>query len=150
MILAGIELGAVVRNADGGASLSRDGGATWTKVGEGLDRHYAVACAADSDRPETWYISVSPGPGRAHAGGDAAAYIYRIREGGPWVKLTGGLPQPLDWMPYGLATVRGRTGLVIAALKNGEVWASEDSGDARVAASGRAGPWMGYGSWTAR
>ena len=165
VILAGIELGAVVRSPDGGsswsrhlegtlrdchslifhhrdgawayeaggtgggASLSRDGGASWSKVGEGLDRHYGVACAADPDRPDLWYISVSPGPGQAHAGGDAAAHIYRMREGEPWVKLSGGLPQPLDWMPYGLATVPSRTGLVIAALKNGEVWASEEFGE---------------------
>jgi photosystem II stability/assembly factor-like uncharacterized protein len=165
VLLAGIELGAVVRSTDGGetwsrhlkgslrdchsmkfhasdgawayeaggtgggASISRDGGATWSKVKDGLDRHYAVACAADPKAPDIWYISVSTGPGKAHSLGNAEAYIYRTRGGKPWVRLEGGLPQPLDSMPYGLATVPGRPGLVIAALKNGQVWSSEDYGD---------------------
>ena len=113
----------------GGASVSRDGGATWTKVKEGLDRHYAVACAADPEEPDLWYISVSPSPGKAHSLGNAEAHIFRTRGEEPWVKLEDGLPQPLDSMPYGLATIPGRSGLVIAVLKNGQVWASEDQGD---------------------
>jgi photosystem II stability/assembly factor-like uncharacterized protein len=113
----------------GGASVSKDGGATWQKVKEGLDRPYGVACAADPDEPDVWYVSVSPGPGKAHSIGNAQAYIFRTRQQEPWERLTGGLPRPLDSMPYGLATVSGRSGLVIAALKNGQVWASEDQGD---------------------
>lgn len=113
----------------GGASVSRDGGATWAKVKEGLDRHYAVACAADPDEPDLWYISVSLGPGKAHSLGNAEAHIFRKHRGEPWVKLENGLPQPLHSMPYGLATIPGRSGLVIGALKNGQVWASEDRGD---------------------
>jgi len=113
----------------GGASVTRDGGATWSKVKEGLDRHYGVACAADPDQPDLWYVSVSPGPGKAHSIGNAQAHIYRTQQGGPWERMTGGLPQPLDSMPYGLATVTGRPGLVVGALKNGQVWASEDQGE---------------------
>ena len=113
----------------GGASVSKDGGATWNKVKEGLDRNYAVACAADPDDPNLWYISVSPGPGKAHSIGNAQAHIFRSQQEGPWERMTGGLPQPLDSMPYGLATVPGRSGLVIGALKNGQVWASEDQGE---------------------
>ena len=113
----------------GGASVSKDGGATWSKVKEGLDQHYGVACAADPDRPELWYVSVSPGPGKAHSIANAQAHIYRSEQGNSWERLTGGLPQPLDSMPYGLATAPSRPGLVIAALKNGQIWASEDEGD---------------------
>ena len=165
VILAGIELGAVVRSADGGetwsrhlkgtlrdchsmhfhhsdgdwayeaggtgggASFSKDGGATWSKAKEGLDRKYAVACAADPVEPDLWYISASTGPGKAHTIGRANAHIYRKRGAEPWVKLNGGLPQPFDSMPYGLATVPGRPGLAIAALKNGQVWATLDHGE---------------------
>ena len=165
VLMAGIELGAVVRSTDagktwsrhikgslrdchtlkfhscngswvyeaggtgGGASVSQDGGATWSQVKEGLDRHYGVACAADPDRPDLWYVSVSPGPGKAHSIANAKAYIYRTEQGNPWDRMAEGLPQPLDSMPYGLATVSGRPGLVIAALKNGQVWAFEDEGD---------------------
>ena len=49
----------------GGASVSNDGGTTWSKVKEGLDRHYGVACAADPDQPDLWFVSVSPGPRKA-------------------------------------------------------------------------------------
>lgn len=113
----------------GGASVSEDGGATWSKVKDGLDRHYGVACAADPDQPDLWYVSVSPGPGKAHSIGNAQAHIYRTQQGNLWERMKGGLPQPLDSMPYGLATVPGRPGLVIAALKNGYVWGSEDQGE---------------------
>lgn len=113
----------------GGASVSSDGGVTWTKFKEGLDRHYGVACAADPEQPDLWYVSVSPGPGKAHSIGNAEAYIFRTRNGEPWERLMGGLPQPLDSMPYGLATPSGIPGLIFSALKNGEVWASDDYGD---------------------
>jgi photosystem II stability/assembly factor-like uncharacterized protein len=113
----------------GGASVSMDGGVTWQKVKDGLDRHYGVACAADPDEPDVWYVSVSPGPGKAHSIGNAQGYIFRTRKQGSWERMTGGLPQPFDSMPYGLATVPGRPGLIIGALKNGQVWASEDQGD---------------------
>ncbi len=113
----------------GGASVSKDGGASWSKVKDGLDRHYGVACAADPDQPDLWYVSVSPGPGKAHSIGNARAHIYRSEQGNSWERLGGGLPQPLDSMPYGLATVPGRPGLVIATLKNGQVWGSEDHGE---------------------
>jgi photosystem II stability/assembly factor-like uncharacterized protein len=114
----------------GGASVSKDGGVSWSKVKDGLDRHYGVACAADPNDPDLWYVSASPGPGKAHSIGNAQAYIFRTRDGEPWIRLEGGLPQPLDSMPYGLATVPGRPGFVIGALKNGQVWASDNHGDA--------------------
>lgn len=113
----------------GGASVSMDGGVTWAKVKQGLNRHYGVACAADPEEPDVWYVSVSPGPRKAHSLANAEAYIFRSRSGEPWIKLEGGLPQPLDSMPYGLATIPDRPGLVIGALKNGQVWASDDHGD---------------------
>ncbi len=91
---------------------------------------FGVACAADPDQPDLWYVSVSPGPGKAHSIGNAQAHTYRTQQGGPWERKTGGLPQPLDSMSYGLATVPGRPGLVITALKNGRVWGSEDQGEA--------------------
>ena len=124
----------------GGASVSTDGGVTWTKVKDGLDRHYGVACAADPDDPNVWYVSVSPGPGKAHSIGNAQGYLFRTRTQGPWERMTGGLPQPLDSMPYGLATVPGRPGLVIGALKNGRVWASEDQGESWEQLSVELGP----------
>jgi hypothetical protein len=112
-----------------GASFSRDGGRIWTQPGAGLDRHYGWACAADPARPDIWYVSESPGPMKAHSDRDAQAYIFRSMDGGAWEKLGGGLPQPLDYMPYTLLTDPRAPGHLYAGLSSGDVWHSADCGD---------------------
>lgn len=162
-ILAGIELGAVVRSNDagrtwsnhlkrslrdchnlmfhqhdgnwvyeaggsgGGVSFSRDAGLSWSKNRKGLDRPYGWAIAADTVRPDLIYASLSPGPGKAHSNYNAQAYIFRSTAGGAWQKLSGGLPQPLNHMPYTLLT--DSPGHIYAGLSNGDVWYSSDYGD---------------------
>lgn len=112
-----------------GAAISKDGGCTWYQTKAGLDRHYGWACAADPAHPEIWYVSASPGPFNAHGNGDAQAFIFRSAGGAPWQKLGGGLPQPLDHMPYGLLTDPDAPGHLYAGLSNGDVWFSPDYGD---------------------
>ncbi|MDQ3814173.1 MAG: hypothetical protein M3347_09520, partial [Armatimonadota bacterium] len=63
----------------GGAAWSRDGGWTWRPADAGRDRHYTWGLAVDPHDPDCWYVSASPGPGEAHRGEDAQAYIYRWR-----------------------------------------------------------------------
>lgn len=120
-----------------GASFSRDGGRTWKQPREGLDRHYGWSCAADSGRPEVWYVSASPTftwsrpfEPPAHVDGQANAYIFRSAGGAAWEKLGGGLPQPLDFMAYGLLTDPTAPGHLYAGLSNGAVWHSANYGDA--------------------
>jgi photosystem II stability/assembly factor-like uncharacterized protein len=159
LVVAGIELGAVVRSTDGGrtwedhrpgamrdchclaahasapnwfyqgagnggGALSRDGGAHWQRL-PGLDRAYGWAAAADVVDPALHYLSASPGI-QAHSA-HAAAAIFRSR-GDRWERLAGGLPSPLDAMPYALLTGPG-AGQVTAGLANGELWQSDDAGD---------------------
>jgi photosystem II stability/assembly factor-like uncharacterized protein len=112
-----------------GASFSRDGGNSWSQVRKGLDRHYGWAAAADPARPDICYVSLSPGPMKAHSAGNAQAYIFRSIGGGAWEKLTGGLPQPLDYMPYALLTDRDAPRQLYAGLSNGDVWHTMDYGD---------------------
>jgi hypothetical protein len=115
--------------ADWGASaVSRDAGLTWSRGGSGLDRSYGWAVAADPEQPNLWYISASPGPFKAHSENDAQAIIFR-NEGAHWRQLAGGLPQPLDHMPYALLTERGAPGQIYAGLSNGAIWRSADYGD---------------------
>lgn len=109
-----------------GAALSRDAGRTWTQQKSGLDRHYGWACAADPAEPNVWYVSASPGAMKAHSENNAQAAIFRWTDGG-WQRLAGGLPQPLDYMPYALLT--DAPGEVYAGLSNGEVWHSADYGE---------------------
>jgi hypothetical protein len=119
-----------------GVAFSRDGGNTWKQPRPGLDRRYGWACAADPARPEVWYASASPmlvdgkpGPPAAHVDGKANAYIFRSIGGAPWQKLTGGLPEPINYMAYALLTDPAAPGHVYAGMSNGEVWHSTNHGD---------------------
>ena len=118
-----------------GAAVSRDGGKTWKQPRDGLDRHYGWACAVDPSQPEVWYLSASPGfsfakfAPLAHVDGQANAYIFRSAGGAPWQRLSGGLPQPLDYMAYALLTDPAAPGHLYTGLSNGDVWHSEDHGD---------------------
>jgi len=112
-----------------GVAFSRDAGETWLQPKAGLDRHYGWACTADPARPEVWYASLSPNPFKAHSEKDAQAYIVRSVSGAAWEKLGGGLPQPLNYMPYSLLTDPASPGHVYAGLSNGDVWHSADLGE---------------------
>jgi len=160
LLLVGIELGGLMRSADGGetwedhrpgaqrdvhalawhprtagrayeaggggAAWSHDGGETWQPADEGRDRNYTWALAIDPSDPDCWYISASPGPRQAHFDGNAQAFIYRWRGSGPWEALDGGLPQPLDSMPYALAHAGDA---LYAGLSDGRIYDSRDAGD---------------------
>jgi photosystem II stability/assembly factor-like uncharacterized protein len=123
----GVALGRGERG--GGAAISHDAGETWRQPKEGLDRNYGWAVAADPARPEVWYLSVSTGPGSAHGDGDAQAVIFRSMDGGPWQRLSGGLPEPMNYMAYALLTDPDAPGHLYAGFSNGEVWHSAAHGD---------------------
>ena len=108
----------------GGGAFSKDGGEHWERL-PGLDRKYGWAAAADVAVPELQYVSVSPGV-QAHSD-HADAAIFRSR-GEHWGRLAGGLPSPLDAMPYALLTGPG-PGQITAGLSNGDLWQSHDAGD---------------------
>jgi photosystem II stability/assembly factor-like uncharacterized protein len=160
VVLAGIELGGLMRTTDGGetwadhrpgaqrdvhelawhpsepgrayeaggggAAWSHDGGDTWEPADEGRDRHYTWALAVEPDDADTWFLSASTGPFAAHGNRPAEALVYRRRGDGPWEELDLGLGRPLDTMPYGLDA---RDGVVVVALRDGRLLASEDGGD---------------------
>lgn len=119
----------VYEGGGGGAAFSRDGGRTWSKPRRGLDRFYGWAIGADPARPEVWYASLSPGPGKAHGKKNAEAYIFRSSGGAVWEKLDGGLPQPLDHMPYALISDPDAPGHLYAGLSSGDIWHTSDYGD---------------------
>jgi hypothetical protein len=171
VIMAGIELGGVLRSKDsgrnwskhrrgadrdchslrfhftdgnwvyqgggGGPAFSQDGGLTWRKPKAGLGSKYGWMVAADPERPEVWYLSASNLPKLlrgeftppAHHDGQANAHIYRSVGGAPWEQLSGGLPEPLDYMAYGLITDPFTPGLLHAGMSNGDVWHTVDYGD---------------------
>jgi hypothetical protein len=120
-----------------GVAYSQNGGVEWRKPKEGIGPKYGWAVAADPERPEVWYLSAAEQgkllkgeftpPG--HKDGQANAHLYRKIGDAPWEQLSGGLPEPLDYMAYGLAVLPEQPGHVYAGLGNGQVWFSEDYGD---------------------
>jgi hypothetical protein len=111
-----------------GVAVSHDAGTTWKQHKAGLDRHYGWACAADPAQPNVWYVSGSLGAMKAHSANNAQAAIFRWTDKG-WQRLAGGLPQPIDYMPYALLTDPEAPGHVYAGLSSGEVWQSLDYGE---------------------
>jgi photosystem II stability/assembly factor-like uncharacterized protein len=111
--------------AGGGAAWSSDAGETWRGADEGRDRHYTWALAVDPDEPDRWFVSASPGPMQAHGSRSAEAHLYRWEGEGPWERLTEGLPDPLDSMPYALAFAGDS---LVAGLADGRVFLSDNRG----------------------
>jgi hypothetical protein len=112
-----------------GVAVSRDAGERWRQPKDGLDRHYGWAVAADPARPDVWYASLSSSAFKAHSTRNAQAIIVRARGDAPWRALAGGLPQPLNHMPYALLTDPATPGELYAGLSNGEVWHGTVHGD---------------------
>jgi hypothetical protein len=79
--------------------------------------------------PEVWYASLSTSAFRAHSQGSAQAGLYRWAGVGDWKQLSGGLPQPLNDMPYALLTDPAATGHLYAGLSSGQVWQSTNYGE---------------------
>jgi hypothetical protein len=111
----------------GGASVSRDAGRSWQKQKQGLAKNYGVACAADPIRPEVWYVSVAPNPGKAY-GVNPEAYLYRNMGDEGWQPI-GWESHPMQQMPIALVTDPANGGHLYAGLTNGDVWFSADYGD---------------------
>jgi photosystem II stability/assembly factor-like uncharacterized protein len=162
-LAVGIELGGVMRSADGGATwidhnpqahsdahqllthplaphrvyevagqgiaISPDRGQSWRRLGDGLDRHYAWAVAADSADPDLWYASVSRGPYAAHGRGDGQAVLVRSRGNGFSAVDHWGDDASLRRMPYALAALPGQAGGLVAGLRGGSLMVTGDAGD---------------------
>lgn len=105
-----------------GPAVSRDGGMTWRKVVDGLDRRYCWAVAADPTQPERWYVAAAAGPRQAHGHGHAGAAVLRAGPDG-WEVVADELPA----MPYLLAAPG--PGALVAVLANGELRVSSDAGE---------------------
>lgn len=111
----------------GGASVSRDGGLSWEKRSRGLAASYGIACAADSGKPEVWYLCVGKSPFNAF-GENPEVYLYRSSGGAGWEPI-GWTDHPLHETPTVLVTPPAQTGTVYAGLKNGDVWHTIDYGE---------------------
>jgi photosystem II stability/assembly factor-like uncharacterized protein len=116
----------VYQAGGGGPAVSQDGGRTWRKPKDGLDRSYGWNVAFDAARPEIWYAVTAP-TSKAHSR-DAQAHVFRAAGGAPWQKLDGGLPAPFRRLPA-LAADPAATGHLYLSTMDGEVYHSADFGD---------------------
>jgi photosystem II stability/assembly factor-like uncharacterized protein len=118
----------VYEAAGDGVARSEDAGASWTRVERGLDRGYAWSTAVDQAEPDLWYVAVSRGPFAAHGRGDGQARLMRATNGA-WEPVAGWGEEPeLRRMPYALATLPERPGMVVAGLRGGVLLVSDDAG----------------------
>ena len=118
----------VYEAAGDGVARSEDSGASWSHLEAGLHRHYAWATAVDPEDPDLWYVSVSTGPFAAHGRGDGQARVMR-RHDAHWEPVGGWGDTPeLRRMPYALATLPDRPGVVVAGLRGGTLLVGEDAG----------------------
>jgi photosystem II stability/assembly factor-like uncharacterized protein len=115
-----------------GFSLSGDAAESWQHPDDGLEHHYLWGAAVDPDDPDSIVVSAARSPQQAHAGSeahpgrDAQAFVYRSAGGGPWTRVSDGLPEPDGTNSWVLAAPA--PGTVYAASNRG-LYRSEDGGD---------------------
>ncbi len=112
-----------------GIALSEDRGESWSRPGDGLDRHYAWATAVDPVNPNLWYVSISRSPFAAHGDGDGQSRLVRSTGNG-WSRIdTWGESPELRRMPYALASLAGDPGHLLVGLRGGALLRTGDTGE---------------------
>ena len=112
-----------------GIARSDDRGASWSKLEQGLDRHYAWAQAIDATDPDLWFVSVSRSPFAAHGGGDGESRLLRTRGNGWTAVDTWGEDPTLRRMPYALCALPDRPGRLLVGLRGGTLLLTGDAGE---------------------
>lgn len=101
-----------------GYAESRDAGASWQRIGEGLRHHYLWGAAVDPADPETVIVSAASSPNNAHNPTAAESFVYR-RSGDGWHESDDGLPAGRGMLAAVLATNAAEPGVFYAAANTG-------------------------------
>jgi len=114
-----------------GVYRSRDAGASWTEITEGLPSDFGFpAVAHPHDRDAFYVVPVDPGHGRTVHDGQLA--VWRTLDAGErWERLTNGLPGPhahLGVLREGLTTDSLDPVGIYFGTSTGQVFASTDEG----------------------
>jgi len=110
-----------------GYSESPDGGDTWVRPDDGLERHYLFGLAVDPGDPDTVVVSAADSPFTAHDLRIADSTVYRRSGQGRWREVREGLPEPKGTLRALLATNAEQRGVFYSASNRG-VFCSEDGG----------------------
>jgi photosystem II stability/assembly factor-like uncharacterized protein len=110
-----------------GYSESRDGGDTWERPDEGIERHYLYGLAVDPGDPDTVVVSAAHSPMHAHSPEAADSTLYRRSGGGPWLEAREGLPETSGTVRALLAANAAEPGAFYAVTNRG-LFRSGDGG----------------------
>jgi hypothetical protein len=110
-----------------GYSESRDGGDTWARPDDGIERHYLYGLAVDPGDPDTVVVSAADSPQAAHHPQLADSTIYRRSGRSSWREVREGLPEPRGTVRALLAANAGEPSVFYAASNRG-LFRSADGG----------------------
>ena len=114
--------------AGDGYAESRDGGATWESLDDGLSHRYVWGLAVDPGDPNTRLVSAAHGARRAHRPSTAASVVYRRYGNGKWKRLDEtALPVGDGVLRYVLAA--GESEGEFVAASNRGIYRTETAGD---------------------
>lgn len=121
------EEGRVYSAAGDGYFESEDGGERWSNPMDGLQHRYLVGVGVDPADAGSVIVSAASGPYAAYNPGHAEAYLYRRTDGGPFKRVTEGMPAGRGTVASRLATHPEEAGVFYAANNHG-LFRSEDAG----------------------
>jgi photosystem II stability/assembly factor-like uncharacterized protein len=121
----------ILATSGNGFYRSTDGGDSFVRCTEGLDRSYFAQPVVHPARPHVVFTAASavPPPGwRRREGADAG--FYRSEDQGlTWRRLGGGLPDHITAAPRSVASDPESPEVFIVGMTDGTVWITEDAGE---------------------
>jgi photosystem II stability/assembly factor-like uncharacterized protein len=110
---------------------STDGGESFVRCTEGLDRRYFAQPVVHPSRPNVVFTAASavPPPGWRRPEGADAGFYRSEDQGLTWKRLTGGLPESFKAAPRSIAGDPEDPSVVIVGMTDGTVWMTEDGGE---------------------
>jgi len=110
---------------------STDGGASWSPTATEFSQEYSVPLVMDPSNPRVLYSAFANGqPGMWRWPGGAESVLVRTRDGGQtWESLDAAKPALDKDFAEAIAIAADNPRQVFAALRGGEVLASDDAGD---------------------
>lgn len=111
---------------------SRDGGESWTPTAMDFPHEYSVPLVMHPGNPDVLFSALAngqPGQWRKRQSG-AESMLIRTKDGGKsWQQLDGSIAAIKKDFPEAIAFDPADTNRVYAALRGGELYASQDGGD---------------------
>ncbi|UJL46632.1 hypothetical protein KFZ58_01325 [Virgibacillus sp. NKC19-16] len=120
--------GRIYEAAGGGYAESFDAGNTWQTVNKGLEPYnYLVNIAVDPGDADTMVASAAKGPRVAYDPSRASTILVRRENGGSWIPVYDGLPEPEGSTVFALASDADEPG-VFYGVNNLGFYISYDAG----------------------